>query len=425
MQLEITPLTHALDHEIPVPGSKSITNRALAIASLAAGTSEVVGPLEAKDTTAMIDCLRLLGADIKRGPRSDTVVGINGRWSPGPIDLDVHQAATVARFLLPSLLLGRGHYKLDGDAQIQRRPMGPLVEALRRAGLSIQGQGENADQLPLRVEASILPSSLVQADITGDVSSQFLSGLLLAGPCLPAGLEVDLTGRLVSRPYIDMTLAVMREFGAEPERDGGRFYVPPTGYRATTYVVEPDASAASYFFGAAAICGGRVRVRGLSRHPLQGDIKFVEVLEKMGVEVRYGSDFVEVASDGKLQGVEAGVDMADFSDTAQTLAAVAVFAEGPTRVHGIGFIKNKETDRVRHVVEQLRACGVAADAEHDGFVIYPSTPRAALVKTYGDHRMAMSFSLLGLRTPGIVLDDKQCVEKTFPGYWDVFEMLYS
>lgn len=422
---EIAPLGRRLDLEATVPGSKSITNRALAIASLAHGTSEIVGALHANDTTAMIESLQKLGALIERGPRSDSVTGVEGHWNDGPIELDVRQAATVARFLLPSLLLGRGVYRLDGDDQIKRRPMGPLVEAVNGMGLQVDGSGKNADQLPLTVTASFLPPEKLRAPITGDVSSQFLSGLLLAGPCLPKGLEIDLTGRLVSKPYIDMTLAVMQRFGAEPVVDGGHFIVPPTGYTATTYVVEPDASAASYFFGAAAICGGRVRVRGLTEHPLQGDIEFVRVLEKMGVKVLYGADFVEVQSNGVLHGIEAGIDMANFSDTAQTLAVVAAFADSPTRVHGIGFIKAKETDRVNHVVEQLNRCGVTAMAEEDGFIVYPSNPHGALIKTYGDHRMAMSFSLIGLRTPGIVIDDERCVDKTFPKYWEAFEQLYT
>jgi len=259
----------------------------------------------------------------------------------------------------------------------------------------------------------------VELVVRGDASSQFLSGLLMVAPALPTGLRVRVGGRLVSRPYVDMTAAVMRAFGAAATTgtsDGERTWVvAPGGYTAATYPVEPDASAASYFFAAAAICGGRVTVDGLGKDSLQGDLAFVDLLERMGCRVERGATATTVEGTGPLAGIDA--DLADLSDTAPTLAAVAVFARSPTRLRGIGFIRAKETDRVGNVVRELRRCGIEAEEEDDGLLVRPGTPHPARVETYRDHRMAMSFALLGLRSPGIEIADPGCVAKTFPGYW--------
>jgi 3-phosphoshikimate 1-carboxyvinyltransferase len=253
------------------------------------------------------------------------------------------------------------------------------------------------------------------------VSSQFVSGLLLAAPLVAGGLRVEPTTPLVSAPYVAMTAAVMGAFGAEAGPEGDAFVVPAGRYRPTTYVVEPDASAASYFFAAAVLTGGRVTVPGLGRGSLQGDLAFVDVLERMGARVERGADRTTVAAGARLAGVDA--DLSGSSDTAQTLAAVAVFADSPTRVRGIGFARGKETDRLAAVVRELRRCGVDAEETDDGFVVHPGTPRPAVIETYDDHRMAMSFALLGLRVPGIAIVDPGCVAKTFPGFWDALEGL--
>jgi 3-phosphoshikimate 1-carboxyvinyltransferase len=259
------------------------------------------------------------------------------------------------------------------------------------------------------------------ARLPGDVSSQFVSGLLLAGPCLAGGLRVEPTTPLVSTPYVAMTAAVMAAFGAGARRDGDAWIVPQGRYRAATYAVEPDASAASYFFAAAVLTGGRVTVPGLGRGSLQGDLAFVDVLERMGAVVEREDDRTTVAAGPGLHGVD--VDLSELSDTAQTLAAVAVFADSPTRVRGIAFARAKETDRLAAVVRELRRVGVAAEETDDGFLVHPGTPQPAVVETYDDHRMAMSFALLGLRVPGIAIADPGCVAKTFPGFWDALEGL--
>jgi 3-phosphoshikimate 1-carboxyvinyltransferase len=254
-------------------------------------------------------------------------------------------------------------------------------------------------------------------ELPGHVSSQFLSGLLLAAPLYPAGVDVTLTSPLVSAPYVEMTLAVMRAFGAAP---AGRTTVPAGTYRATRYAIEPDASAASYFFAAAAITGGRVRVPGLHRRSLQGDVRFVDVLEEMGATVEWADDAVTVTG-GPLHGVD--VDLADFSDTAQTLAAVAPFADSPTTVRGIGFIRRKETDRIGNTVRELQRAGIEATEDDDGFTVRPGRPAPARIETYDDHRMAMSLALLGLVAPGIEIADPGCVAKTYPEFFSDLDQL--
>jgi 3-phosphoshikimate 1-carboxyvinyltransferase len=234
-------------------------------------------------------------------------------------------------------------------------------------------------------------------------------------------LRLTISGDLVSRPYVQMTTAVMEAFGVPVSQQAGTWTVSPQRYRAIRFRVEPDASAASYVFAAAAICGGRVTVEDLGPRSLQGDIAFVDVLAQMGCRIMRDEGRTTVERSGDLRGVD--VDMSNLSDTAQTLAAVAVFASSPTRVRGIGFIRDKETDRVGNVVRELRRCGIHAAEEPDGFVVYPGSPGAARVETYGDHRMAMSFALLGLRVPGIEIADPDCVDKTFPSYWDTLEAL--
>jgi 3-phosphoshikimate 1-carboxyvinyltransferase len=414
----VRPLAHPPDADVTVPGSKSLTNRALVAALLADGTSTITNVLDADDTGGMLDAITVLGARVRREGLTVLVDGTAGRIAPGPRTLDARQAGTTARFLPPVLTLGSGAYRVDADAAMRARPMAPLIGALRQLGAVVDEHGEPG-HLPFTVVA---PEGGVRADaveLPGDVSSQFLSGLLLAAPCMPGGLRIRLTTDLVSAPYVDMTLAVMDAFGV----DGTIERVAHQSYRASTFAVEPDATAASYFLAAAALTGGRVRVAGLGAGSVQGDVVFADVLREMGADVSIDDDGVEVRGTGELHGVE--VDMGDISDTAQTLAAIAPFADTYTRITGIGFIRGKETDRVGNVVAELRRCGVEATEEDDGIVIEPGAPHGALVRTYGDHRMAMSFALIGLVVDGIEIDDPGCVAKTFPGYWEALEGLRS
>lgn len=419
--LAIEPLARPLTGTARIPGSKSITNRALVCAALADGTSTLDGVLFADDTEAMIDCLQRLGIgiDVDRPASRVRLTGAAGVLPAATASLDARQSGTTARFVAPMLALGVGPYRLDGDEQLRGRPMGPGLRALAELGATMVEENQPG-HLPVAIGAGYAIGG--ESRVPADLSSQFASGLLLVGPCLAQGLVIRLDEAVVSRSYLDMTVAVMQRFGAVVEHPDDRtFVVASTGYRPTDYAIEPDASSASYFFAAAAITGGRVRVDGLGTDSLQGDLAFVDVLEQMGAEVGRGSDFTEVRGTGVLHGV--AVDMSDLSDTAQTLAAVAVFADSPTEVTGIGFIRRKETDRIAAVVTELGRCGIDVTETDDGFRIVPGEPHPATIQTYDDHRMAMSFALLGLRVPGIQIADPGCVAKTFPGYWDEFDRL--
>jgi 3-phosphoshikimate 1-carboxyvinyltransferase len=428
----VEPIEGPLDATVNVPGSKSLTNRALVCAALAVGVSVIDGALVADDTEVMASALRALGADIVPAPGGRgsadraaapgrlTVTGTGGYLTPGPLDLDLGLSGTSSRFLLPVVALGRGRYRLDGRSPLRARAMGPVLAGIEALGARVEPHGD-AGHLPVTVVA---PSRLVggRVDIPGDTSSQYVSGLLLAAPYCRDGVGVRVTTRLVGRPFVDMTVAVMAVFGVHVDVDGPEFTVPAGRYRGTDYRVEPDASTASYLLAAAAICGGRVTVEGLGDDSVQGDAGFADLLAAMGAGVERSAAATTVIGPPDLRGL-GDVDLSAMPDMAQTLAAVAVFADAPTRVRGVGFIRGHETDRVAAVVRELRRCGIDAWEQPDGFVVHPGIPQSAQVATYDDHRMAMSFALLGLRVPGIEIEDPDCVAKTFPGYWDALDRL--
>ena len=417
----ITPLSRPPDATVRVPGSKSVTNRALVAAALARGPSELSGVLAADDTSAMIAGLDALGVVLRVSDdgRRVRVVGTGGRLPATSPSVDVRLSGTTARFLAPVLALAEGTARLDGGEPFRRRPMGPSIDALRQLGAEVVEMGERG-RLPIAVTAPPVPAGRVR--VAGDASSQFLSGLLLVAPVLEDGLTIEVDTPLVSRPYVALTERVLGWFGAEVHHpDPHTFVVPGSGYTGTDLAIEPDASAASYLLAAAAITGGRVRVAGLTRHSSQGDADFAHVLGRMGAEVLVDDHGTEVRGTGRLTGIE--VDLGGMSDTAQTLAAVAVFADAPTRITGIGFIRAKETDRIAAVATELRRLGIDAVEESDGLLIHPGRPAPGTVSTYNDHRMAMSFALLGLVVPGIEIADPHCVDKTFPRYFEVLEEL--
>ncbi len=420
--LEVQPLHGPLDAVVRLPGSKSITNRALLVAALADGPSVLSGVLDAEDTAAMLDCLFRLGVQLTTSGDTVTVEGCGGRWPATEATLDARQAGTVGRFLPAALALGQGRYRLDGAAQLRERPLGPLVEALRQLGGEVHELGAPGC-LPIEVVGHGAADLGGEVALAADVSSQFVSGLMLAGPLLAGGLRIRLTSDVVSRPYLTMTAAVMAAFGGRATVGADQILVESGRYRGRDYRIEPDASAASYVFAAAAVCGGRVVVPGLGRGSLQGDTGFAAMLGSMGAEVDIGEDRIEVRSpsDGVLRGVEA--DLGDLSDTAPTLAAVAPFAQGRTRATGIGFIRRKESDRIGAVLGELAKLGVAGEAEPDGWVIRSGAPHGGIVATHDDHRLAMSFAVIGLATPGVVIEHPECVAKTFPGYWAMLDEL--
>jgi 3-phosphoshikimate 1-carboxyvinyltransferase len=433
---QVPPLGHPVDAVVRPPGSKSLTNRALVIAALASGTSTLAGVLESDDTAAMADCVMALGADVRLDPLQQlaTVVGCDGRPAAGtdsdPIGLFARLSGTTARFVLAACALGPGPYVVDGAEPLRRRPMGGALDALRTLGATV---ADTAGGLPVTVSGGPVTGGVLTVD--GAVSSQFLSGLAMAGACMPNGLRVVVPGALVSRPYVTMTQQVMQAFGASIEVvdqmvdtpdgtvEGLEVVIGGGGYRACDLRIESDASAASYFLAAAAVCGGTVRVEGVGRDSVQGDIGFADVLADMGATVRWGSDWVELTGPppGGLRGISVG--MSDISDTAPTLAAVAVFATGPTTVTGVGFIRHKETDRIGSVVTELHRMGIGATETDDGFVVHPGPPQPSAVRTYDDHRMAMAFAVVGLAADDIEIVDPGCVDKTYPGFFDDLDRL--
>lgn len=415
--LRIQPVSRPVTGRVRPPGSKSITNRALIAAALADGESRLTGVLDSRDTQVMNDSLNRLGIPVEHDPAAAAAVvrGCTGRPPAKTAELWLENSGTSIRFLTALCALGTGTYRLDGNERMRQRPIGDLAAALRHCGVQVVCESDG-DCPPVEVRSSGIHGGTVT--VSGSISSQYLSALLLAAPCAESEVEIVVDGELVSRPYVDMTLGVMRAFGVKTASGLGRperFVIRPQTYRPTEYAVEPDASAASYFLAAAAITGGSVTVDGLSRNSLQGDVAFADVLERMGCRVEWGPDSVTVHG-GELHGVD--VDMNAISDTAQTLAAVAVFADGPTRIRNIAHSRHKETDRIAAVATELRRLGLQADEHDDGLTIHPGPTQPAVVQTYDDHRMAMSFALIGLRATGIDIADPECTAKTYPRFFE-------
>lgn len=417
----IQPITHPLRASVRVPGSKSLTNRALLLAALADGPTTLTNALESDDSARFVESLQRLGFEVVHQASCFTVHGLKGTIPATHAELFVGNAGTAARFLTPMLALGHGEYVLDGDARMRERPIHDLLAALRQLGVEIHSETRCP---PVRVRAAGMRGG--RCTVAGNISSQFLSGLLMTAPYTSSPLEIEVVGELNSKPYVEMTLAIMADFGVQVERSGfERFRVEPQCYRAQeTYAIESDASTASYFFAAPAIMGGTVRVENISRQSKQGDVAFVGVLAQMGCTVEEGPDWLAVAGASDLRGVV--VDMRDIPDTAQTLAAVAPFASTPTTIRGIASARVKETDRVAAMCAELTRLGVQVEEYSDGLKIYPCPEiRPAVVQTYNDHRMAMAFALIGLRAPGVQIENPSCVNKTFPNYFDVLESLRS
>lgn len=423
LRREILPLSRPPRSDVRVPGSKSITNRALPLAALTGGC-RLTGVLDSEDTRVMADSLDRLGFGVET-LWDDAIIDVRvprtGRHIPArTADLDVANSGTTMRFLTAMVALGRGRYRLDGVPRMRERPIRDLLEALTQIGVRARSEADNGCP-PVIVDADGLPGGELR--VKGDVSSQFLSGLLMAAPFAEKDVVIRVEGTLVSIPYVEMTIAMLEEFGLSVGHSANHqvFEIPgrQTG-GIPEYAIEPDASAASYFWAAAAVAGGVVRVGGLSRDSLQGDVRFVDVLEQMGCRVTWEEDGVAVEG-GRLRGVD--VDMNAISDTVMTLGAVACFADGPTTIRNVGHIRHKETDRLAALATELRRLGAAVDETEGGLTIIPGRLRPAVVETYNDHRMAMSLALVGLRVPGVVIDNPDCVAKTYPRFWDDLEKL--
>ena len=419
--LAVAPLEDPPDAAVRLPGSKSITNRALVCAALAPGETTLEGALFADDTEAMVGAVRALGAEVDCDPAAAAmrVRGTAGAvGAAAGIVIDARMSGTTGRFLAPVAALSKHASTIDGHPQLRGRPFGDLADALRRLGVSVEFP-DGGDGLPMRIRGPIRKR---MAHVAADRSSQFLSGLMLAAPAVPHGMWLPVVGSVVSQSYVEMTAAVMEAFGASARVEPAFVRVLGGGYRSPgRFAVEPDASAASYFMAAAAVTGGTVRIEGLGARSIQGDARFAAVLESMGATVHQDRSATTVTG-GPLRGID--VDLADMSDTAPTLAAVAALADTPTTVRGIGFIRGKESDRIAAAVAELRRCGVTARELPDGFTVEPGpAPVGALVRTYDDHRIAMAFSVLGLRVPGIRIENPGCVAKTFPGFFETLDSL--
>ncbi len=402
---------------VVVPGSKSITNRALLCAALADGVSGLTGALVAEDATAMIEAVTALGAsvEVRDGGRTLSVAGNGGRLPHDAIALYANQAATVGRFITAVAAAGTAAVTIDADPQLRARPIAPLFDALRELGAQVR---DTRGFLPVTV---IGPARGGSVTVPAGISSQFISALLLAGPLFGKGVQVQLEGTQVSTGYIALTAAVMRKFGVAPALYPAACAVAPGAYQAADYSIEPDASAGSYFWAAAAMTGGSVRIDNIGKASHQADLRLVRILEMMGAEVEMTASSTEVRGVGPLEGVD--VDMSDCSDMVPTLAVVAAAARTPTTIRGVAFIRKKETDRVAVSARELRRCGVTVEEFEDGLTIYPGPRKGAVIDPAGDHRMAMAFAVLGLVTPGMSIDDPGCVGKTFPDFWDVLDRL--
>ena len=420
----IQPIQYPPNVTIAVPGSKSFTNRALLVAALANGNSTLTGALFSDDTHYMCNALRQLGIQISENSEQSTfnVIGHGGNIPVHGAELYVGNSGTTTRSLISFVSLGHGEFVLDGDEPMRRsRPMSDLLDALTQLGVSARSQYENG-HLPIIVEASGLKGGKTSLDASK--SSQFLTSLLLIAPYADMGMEIEVIGDLKT-PYIDITMAVMEAFGVKVSHKDYRYFHIAGGqqYQPRAYYIEPDASSASYFFAAAALTGGCVNVQHISTDSAQGDVQFVHVLEQMGCQISVSDAGITVHGPHRLKGID--VDMKDISDTALTLAAIAPFADSKVSIRNIEHTRWQETDRIHAMVTELRKLGMDVVEHQDGLEISPSSITPAAIDTYSDHRVAMAFSLIGLKVPGIRIKDPDCVSKTFPDYFEVLQELYA
>ena len=414
--IEIQPLPHSVNASITPPGSKSLTNRALMIAAMTAGKSTLTGALDSDDTIAMLDSLQRLGVEASHDAASATmtVEGVGGNFPNKTAELFIGNSGTSIRFLTAMLGFAGGKYKLDGIERMHERPIGPLVDAIQNLGGGIAALSPN-NCPPVQIDGQAIRGG--EVTLSGSLSSQYLSGLLMASPLAQETVTLQIDGPLISKPYVQMTCEVMKAFGVKVDADetANRFVIPAgQQYTATDYAIEPDASAASYFWAVPAILGGKATILGLTEDALQGDVGFVRCLEKMGCDIEFGKNSISVSGPAK-HGIE--IDMADVSDTVQTLSAVALFVDGPTTVTNVAHNRVKETDRIGNLAIELRKFGVQVDEHPDGLTIHPAPLNGATIETYDDHRMAMSLSLVGLKQPGVEILNPGCVSKTYPNFF--------
>jgi 3-phosphoshikimate 1-carboxyvinyltransferase len=426
----IEPVARPFGATITPPGSKSLTNRALVLAALARGQCVLTNVLFADDTRVMLEGLRALGfaIDVDEPNEAVRVLGQGGRIPEASAEIFCGNSGTTIRFLAAMLSLGRGTYTLDGVPRMRERPIGPLVAMLRNLGARIEHTMEDGFP-PVRITADGLPGGFVRYG--SETSSQYLSAVLMAAPYARNEVRVDLTGRQTSWPYVAMTMQLMDAFGVTPELvrdpatgDPRQIIVPDGAYAPTAYAIEPDASNASYFLAAAAVHpGAKVTVEGLGKRSLQGDVGFADVLHRMGADLVFGRDFITVTGTDRFEAID--VDLSGMPDTAQTLAVACLFADGPSTLRGLHTLRVKETDRLAALATELRKLGADVDVEGDDALrITPPQDhklRPAEITTYDDHRMAMSFAIAGTKSAGVTIRDAECVNKTYPRFFQDLE----
>jgi len=421
--LTLKPISK-IDGEINLPGSKSLSNRALLLAALAEGTTEIFNLLESDDTRHMLNALKQLGIKyiLSEDKTRCTIEGNGGPINSEKLEeLFLGNAGTAMRPLCAALCLGEGSYLLTGEPRMKERPIGHLVDALREAGAKIT-YTENEGYPPLEIKGNGLKGGEVK--IEGAISSQFLTALLLAAPMAKEDMTISIIGELVSKPYIDITLHIMKAFGVEVLNENYETFRIKGGqtYKAVdSFMVEGDASSASYFLAAAAIKGGTVKVTGIVKNSIQGDVAFADVLEKMGAKVEWGDDFVSVTK-GELNAID--MDFNHIPDAAMTIATTALFAKGTTTLRNIYNWRVKETDRLFAMATELRKVGAEVEEGEDYLkIIPPKVLKHAAIDTYDDHRMAMCFSLLALDPASVTINEPECTAKTFPTYFEVLESI--
>lgn len=429
-RVEIQPLDGRgglLDARVRAPGSKSITNRALVCAALADGTSELRDPLASDDTQAMTGALEAFGIVIETAPDTWRVHGRSGNLRAPDAPLDARASGTTARFLTAIAALADGTVRIDGSPRMRERPIRDLTDALSSLGVTLEVLGKNGcPPVEIRGTAAIAGG---RAEIDASRSSQFVSALLLAAPMAQRAVTLVPGKTIVSRPYIDLTLAVMRAFGADAHwsagNAAGELHIAPQPYQSRRFAIEPDASAVTYPLAAAAISGGRVVVPGVPEQSAQGDFGFVDLLVQMGCRAERQGDALTLTgpSPNELRGID--LDLNAMPDTVLTLAVVALFASSPTHIRNVGNLRIKESDRLAALENELRKLGADVESGEDELRIRPTPERyrGAEIATYDDHRVAMALALAGLRIPGVVIDDPACVSKTWPDYWDAMSFL--
>jgi 3-phosphoshikimate 1-carboxyvinyltransferase len=405
---------------ISVPGSKSYTHRMLIAAALAKGASTLKNALVSEDTQFTIDALRQMGIQIEVNNADIRVYGKAGYLQSSDAPIYLGNSGTSMRLLTAVAALGKGTYTLTGTARMQMRPIKDLLEALEQMGVRAQSLNDNGCP-PIEVTGRTIGADRVR--INCQKSSQYLSALLLIAPYTENGLEIRVTGGPVSRPYVELTIELLKTFGIHFEREGYRKFIIPGGqlYRTGNYLVEADCSQAAYFWGAAAINGAQIKVKGVSADSAQGDVRFVDLLQEMGCRISRESDGIGVAG-GPLHAIEA--DMVDMPDQVPTLAVVAAFARGTSVIKNVAHLKSKESDRLTATVTELKKMGIDAVCTDNGLVVCGGKPKGSIIDTYNDHRIAMSFAIAGLNVPGVCIRGEDCVAKSFPAFWRVFEELY-